>query len=142
MVSRLHERNQNGHKRQEIIIDCLAFANDLALFSEAIKETKEQITSLQEQPAKFGLKTSFETTHFITNIEQPPKHLNLGENKIIRVNKSKYLGERIETNISEKEAFTSRLNKFQLSSTRIHNLQKNMDLDQPQIHAIQHNFAT
>lgn len=102
-----------GCKRQNLDVDCLAFADDLAIFSDSLNTAVEQVFQLKIQAAKAGLQISFEKTKFLTNIKQAPRELTVGQDKIKRVDKFKYLGELITPNLSEKEAFTIRMNKME-----------------------------
>lgn len=102
-----------GHTNKKLVVDCLAFADDLAIFADTVDTAKKQINQLQAQATKAGLHISFEKTQFITNIKEAPRQLEVNGGRIKHVEKFKYLGEWIEPNLSEREAFTSRLNKIE-----------------------------
>lgn len=104
-----------GPKNKGIKVNCLAFADDMALLAETWEEAKEQILELQKQAAKIGLKISFEKTKMMTNITKTPKHFKVGEQKIEIVKEFKYLGEWISWNALEKKAMESRRNKVELA---------------------------
>ncbi|MGP1928033.1 MAG: hypothetical protein ACTS84_04245, partial [Arsenophonus sp. NC-LC2-MAG3] len=63
-------------------INCLSFADDIALVAETCDESKEQAHELQKQAAKISLRISFEKTKIMTNIKNPPKNFAVGEQKI------------------------------------------------------------
>ncbi|KAJ8890637.1 hypothetical protein PR048_010146 [Dryococelus australis] len=58
---------------------------------------------------------SFENTHSITNIKSAPKKLAVYQGKIKQAETFKYLGEWIEPNICEKEAFVSSIKKLEIA---------------------------
>ena len=58
-----------GYKKENITINCLAFADDLVLLSENIESAIIQVNTLKEIAVKTGLQISFEKTHFMTNIK-------------------------------------------------------------------------
>ena len=90
-----------GHKRDGLAIDCLAFADDLALLASSIEVAVMQLNILRHQAAKVGLQVSLEKTKYLTNISESPRKLQLEQGIIEKVNKFKYLGEWIESNLSE-----------------------------------------
>ena len=57
----------------------------------------------------------FEKMQFITNIKSEPRELMVNGGQITQVEKFKYLGEWIEPNIREKEAFVARINKMEMA---------------------------
>lgn len=104
-----------GCKSKNLSVDCLAFADDLAIFADSLDTAVKQINQLQSQAEKAGLQISFEKTEFITNIKPAPRQLEVNQGIIKRVDKFKYLGEWIEPNMSEKAAFASRMNKMEMA---------------------------
>ena len=59
-----------GIQKDNIHLNCIGFADDLALLANNIQETKRQIKSLQEIAQSIGLKISFEKTEIM--LTQPP----------------------------------------------------------------------
>ena len=104
-----------GWKKKNIKIKCLAYADDMALLSEILEETREQILELQKQAAKIGLNISFEKTKVMTNIKNPPANLRVHGEKIEIVKAFKYLGEWIDWNALETKTMELRKNKFELA---------------------------
>lgn len=102
-----------GYKKDELEIDCLAFADDLAILAESLEDAIEQINILKEIAEKSGLQISFEKTEYITNVNDAPKTMKTKYGKINRVTKFKYLGEIIEANASDKEGITARTRKME-----------------------------
>ena len=94
-------------------MDCFAFADDMALIAQDISDAQKQLELLQEQTAKIGLQISFEKTKFMTDIITSSDNIQIGNNKIFRVNEFKYLGEWITANCNEKKSIESRLQKME-----------------------------
>lgn len=104
-----------GHKRDGLTVDCLAFADDLALLSNSIEISVKQLNVLRQQAAKVGLQVSLEKTQYFTNISDSPCELYLAQGEIKKTNKFKYLGEWLEQDLSERTALSSRVNKLELA---------------------------
>lgn len=104
-----------GHKRDGLMVDCLAFADDLALLSDSIETSVKQLNILGQEAAKIGLQVSFEKTQYITNISESPHVLLLEQGRVKKTNKFKYLGEWLEPNLSEGTALSTRINKLELA---------------------------
>lgn len=104
-----------GCKRKNLKVNCIAFADDMALFAETMEEAQEQILELKKQAAKIGLHISFEKTKILTNIKHSRKYLKVEEQKIEIVKEFKYLGEWITWNAGESKAMESRKNKLELA---------------------------
>ncbi|KAI5746185.1 hypothetical protein M8J77_000906 [Diaphorina citri] len=102
-----------GVKKDDLEIDCLAFADDLAIFAENIGDAKKQIDILKEVAEKTGLQISFEKTEFISSNTKAPKEMKTKYGTINRVEKFKYLGEIIQANASDKEANIKRSAKME-----------------------------
>uniref|UniRef100_A0A8D8RIQ9 Craniofacial development protein 2 n=2 Tax=Cacopsylla melanoneura TaxID=428564 RepID=A0A8D8RIQ9_9HEMI len=100
-------------RRKDLEIDCLAFADDLAILSENINDAIEQINNLKEVAEKAGLQISFEKTEYIADVIQAPKQMKTKYGKINRVPKFKYLGEIIQPNGLDKEANKVRARKME-----------------------------
>lgn len=111
-------------------MNCLAFADDIALFAKSMVEATEQLNKLQTIAAKTGLKISFSKTEFITNIRDTPKFIKIGSQKIKKVPKFKYLGEWILPNNSESVAIESRCNKLEGAFQTCKMLYKSKSLSQ------------
>ena len=90
--------------RTDIKIDCLAFADDLAILARDIPTAQKQIEILKEIAEKVGLQVSFEKTEYMTCLKTAPKYMNTKYGKIKRVSQFKYLGEIIQDTGLEKEA--------------------------------------
>lgn len=98
---------------KEITVNCLAFADDLALLSSTLEEAIHQIEVLQEIAAKVGLQISFEKTEIMPTFKQELQALQLNNgNKIKIVKKFKYLGEIITWNLNEKLSIETRVTKL------------------------------
>ena len=102
-----------GRNPNKITIDCLAFADDMALITDSLENAQKQIKELQKQAAKVGLQISFEKTQFMTNISDAPQNLKIHTNTISKTNCFKYLGELITNNTKEKIAIESRIQKME-----------------------------
>ena len=109
--------NTNGvqlrRKPNKITIDCLAFADDMALITDSLENAQKQIIELQKQAIKIGLQISFEKTQFMTNISDAPQSLKIHNNTISKTNCFKYLGEWITSNAKEKIAIENRVHKME-----------------------------
>ncbi|XP_049828171.1 uncharacterized protein LOC126267232 [Schistocerca gregaria] len=101
--------------KQNPEIDSLAFADDLTIFSDSMEAAERQINEFNVQAHKTGLQISFQKNEVIMNINSPPRELAVGQGKIKRVEKFKYLGEWITATLSEKEVFISRMNKMKMA---------------------------
>ncbi|KAI5720012.1 hypothetical protein M8J77_000651 [Diaphorina citri] len=104
-----------GVKKDNLDIDCLAFADDLAIFADDITSAIKQIEILKEIAEKTGLQISFEKTEFITTIKRAPKQMKTKYGVINKVEKFKYLGEIIQANAMDKEANHKRVNKMEVA---------------------------
>ena len=104
-----------GHKRKGLVVDCLAFADDLALLASSVEIAVKQLNILKHQAAKVGLLLSLEKTKYLTNISDAPSELQLESGQIEKINKFKYLGEWLQPNLSEEAALTARINKLHLA---------------------------
>lgn len=94
-------------------LNCLAFADDLALLANNVEEAKVQIEQLENIAAKVGLQISFEKTEIMPTIEVETPVIQLNNNKQIKVvKKFKYLGEIITWNINEKASIEYRTTKL------------------------------
>ncbi|KAL1451182.1 hypothetical protein WDU94_003467 [Cyamophila willieti] len=100
-------------RRKDLEIDCLAFADDLAILSEDINDAIKQINNLKEVAEKAGLEISFEKTEYITDVDQAPKQMKTKYGKINRVPRFNYLGEIIQPNGLDKEANKVRARKME-----------------------------
>lgn len=92
-----------GYKKNNLPIDCLAFADDLAIVAESMEMAKRQIELLKEQTDKAGLQISFEKNKFWTNIAAASNKIKTEFGPVKRVNKFKYLGELIDQKGQEKK---------------------------------------
>lgn len=101
-----------GCKKDNINLNCLGFADDLALLANNIQETKQQIKSLHDIANKIGLKISFEKTEIM--LTQPPlaRKIQIENRDIKIVDKFRYLGEIITYNLSEKLTWQNRIHKL------------------------------
>lgn len=101
-----------GRKIDNINLNCLGFADDLALLANNFQETKQQIKSLQDLAQCIGLKISFEKTEVMST--QPPlaNKITVGNQDIKIVEKFKYLGEIITYNLNEKPSWQNRIDKL------------------------------
>lgn len=113
--NKIMDRIRLGYKRNNLTIDCLAFADDLGLFADSIEIATKQFELLKEIAEKVGLQISFTKTMFISNIKTAPKKMKTKYGDIQKTDKFKYLGELIEQNVSEKEAIKSRVHKMKLA---------------------------
>lgn len=98
--------------RSDIKVDCLAFADDLAILTRDVTTAQKQIEILKEVAEKVGLQISFEKTEYMTCNKQAPKFLNTKYGEIRRVSQFKYLGEIIQENGLEKAANKLRCQKI------------------------------
>lgn len=90
--------------RTKIEIDCLAFADDLAILTRDIHTAQKQIEILKEVAERVRLQISFDKTKYMTCIKQAPKVLKTKYGNIKRVCRFKYLGEIIQESGLEKSA--------------------------------------
>lgn len=98
---------------REIKVNCLAFADDLALLSNSLEETTHQIEVLRDIAAKIGLQISIEKTELMPTFKQELRYLQLNNgDKIKIVQKFKYLGEIITWNLDEKPSIENRITKL------------------------------
>lgn len=102
-----------GPKLKGIELDCLAFADDMALIAKDISDAQKQLELLQQEAAKVGLLISYEKTKFMTDIKIAPQELKIGNKKVSRTKEFKYLGEWITENCSEKKSIETRLQKME-----------------------------
>lgn len=102
-----------GRTPNKITVDCLAFADDMALITDSLDNAQEQVKELQKQAAKVGLQISFEKTQFMSNISGAPQNLKIHNNTISKTNCFKYLGEWITNNTKEKIAIETRIHKME-----------------------------
>lgn len=98
--------------RTNIKVDCLAFADDLAILARDTTTALKQIEILKEVAEKVGLQISFEKTEYMSNVKSAPKSLNTKYGKIKRVHQFKYLGEIIHESGLEKFANDARCQKM------------------------------
>lgn len=100
-----------GRNRDNLEVNCLAFADDLALLGPDEATAVAQIETLKECAERIGLQVSFEKTQFMASRPQPQKlHTRYGI--INRVPYFKYLGETIGPTGDEKQAQEVRLQKI------------------------------
>lgn len=59
----------------KLTINCLAFANDLAIYSDSIETAAREISQLKTQLPKAGLQIAFKKTQLVTNMKPSPKEL-------------------------------------------------------------------
>lgn len=104
-----------GRKKDNLEIDCLAFADDLAILAENAEDARRQINGLKEIAEMAGLQISYEKTEYMTNRKDAQRHITTKYGKIKRVNKFKYLGELILPNALDKEAILARARKMELA---------------------------
>ena len=104
-----------GCKKKNLKINCIAFADDMALMAETMDEAKEQIIELEKHAAKIGLHISFEKTKIMINNRHPCKYLKVQDQKIEIVKEFKYLGEWISWNAKEDKTFESRKNRLEMA---------------------------
>lgn len=104
-----------GAKCKGIVVDCLAFADDIAILSNDIETARVQIELLKEIAEQTGLQISFEKTEVMTNIKEAPPKLWTKYGEINRVDKFKYLGEVIMKNGLDKEALRERIRKLEIA---------------------------
>lgn len=101
--------------RTNIKIDCLAFADDLAILTHDIAAAQKQIELLKEIAEKVGLQISFEKTKYMTCDKSGTPFLKTKYGKIQRVSHFKYLGETIMENGLEKIANKIRCQKMEIA---------------------------
>lgn len=99
--------------RGKLKIDCLAYADDLAILTRDTITAQKQIELLKEIAENIGLQISFEKTKYITCNKQAPKCMETKYGKIKRVSQFKYLGEIIQENGIETIANKSRCQKME-----------------------------
>jgi len=104
-----------GRKKDNLEIDCLAFADDLAILAENMEDAKRQLNILKETAEKAGLQISYEKTEYMTNRKDASKHITTKYGKIKGVNKFKYLGELIQPNALDKGAILTRARKMEVA---------------------------
>lgn len=104
-----------GRIRSGISIDCLAFADDLALFAQTPESATAQINFLQDAAAKVGLQISYSKTKFISLDKQAPQTLHTAYGDVHKVDHFKYLGEWISPSHSEKKAMETRIQKLNIA---------------------------
>lgn len=98
---------------RNIRLNCLAFADDLALLANNMEEAKRQIEELEIIAAKVGLQISFEKTEMMPTFKTEETVAQMKNNKQIKiVKKFKYLGEIITWNSNEKASIESRTTKL------------------------------
>ncbi|KAI5714466.1 hypothetical protein M8J77_000221 [Diaphorina citri] len=102
-----------GRKRDNLEVDCLAFADDLAILAENLEDATKQINILKETAEKARLQISFEKTEYLTNVREAPNHMHTKYGQIKKVPKFKYLGEIIEPNALDKEGNKARMRKME-----------------------------
>lgn len=94
-------------------MNCLAFADDLALLANDMEEAKLQIEELDNIARKVGLQISYEKTEIMPTFPVTAPTITLANTKQIKiVNKFKYLGEIITWNSNEKSSIESRTFKL------------------------------
>lgn len=71
--------------RTKIEIDCLAFADDLAILTRDIHTAQKQIEILKEVAERVRLQISFDKTEYMTCIKEAPKVLKTKYGNIKRV---------------------------------------------------------
>ena len=102
-------------RKDKIHLDCLAFADDLAILSNNRQEAIQSIEKLHEIAAKCGLQISFEKTQFMegtkSRFDNQPLITKYGT--ISQVDKFKYLGEIIQPAGINQEANRERTGKLQ-----------------------------
>ena len=101
-----------GTKKESINLNCLGFADDLALLANNIQEAKNQIISLQNIAKKIGLQISFEKTEIMVTNPLVLNYIMINNRKMKIVKQFKYLGEVITYNLDEKRAWQERTNKM------------------------------
>lgn len=111
-----------GYKKDGLRIDCLAFADDLALLSHGPETAIAQIEILQECASKIGLQISFTKTQFISSNKFSPSTLATKYGNVSKVPYFKYLGERISTSARENPALESRISKMENAFQKTKNL--------------------
>lgn len=94
-------------------IKCLAFADDLAIFTENHKDTIHAIEKLQEIAQKTGLQISYEKTKYMERKPSNNKHIKTKYGTIERVPHFKYLGEIIQPSGLDLTANLERIKKLQ-----------------------------
>lgn len=100
-------------RSKDLEIDCLAFADDLAILSDNLDDAIKQINNLKEIAEKSGLQISFEKTEYITSVNTAPTYMETKYGKIKKVLKFKYLGEINQPNGLDKEANKTRIRKLE-----------------------------
>ena len=101
--------------RGKLEIDCLAFADDLAILTHDVPTAQKQIEILQETAQRVGLQISFEKTEYITCNKEAPSYMKTKFGKIRRVPHFKYLGEIIQENGIETKANENRCQKLEIA---------------------------
>jgi Reverse transcriptase (RNA-dependent DNA polymerase). len=101
-----------GSLKNDISLNCLGFADDLALLANNIQESRKQVKSLQHLSQKIGLNISFEKTEIMLTHPPLANKITVGKHEIKIVNKFKYLGEIITYNLNEKPAWQNRIKKL------------------------------
>ncbi|KAJ8873941.1 hypothetical protein PR048_024779 [Dryococelus australis] len=66
-----------GHKKEGLVVDCLAFANNTALIAKSLEVATLQVNCLRRQAAKVGLQMSLEKTQFFTHIKEANREMSL-----------------------------------------------------------------
>ncbi|KAK7792046.1 hypothetical protein R5R35_001680 [Gryllus longicercus] len=64
-----------GRKKDNLEIDCIAFADDLAVLAENMEDARRQINILKETAEKAGLQISYEKTEYLTNRKDAPRQI-------------------------------------------------------------------
>ena len=99
--------------RGKLAIDCLAFADDLAILTCDVSKAQKQIELLKESVEEVGFQISFEKTEYMTCNKQAPKLMETKYGKVKRVPQFKYLGETIQENGMETKANEIRCQKME-----------------------------
>jgi len=102
-----------GAACKNLTIDCLAFADDLALLSHDPITAATQIQTLQECASKFGLQISYSKTQFISSSKTAPDALSTSYGQVRRTNHFKYLGEWVSPSVIETTALNARIQKLE-----------------------------
>lgn len=107
---------------KDINVNCLGFADDLALLSNSIEETRAQLEKMEKYAGKVGLKISYEKTKIMVRDPICINKFKINNQEVEIVNSFKYLGEVITHNIKEKKNWKERKNKLIRSAKTTRNI--------------------
>lgn len=106
---------QLGRRKGNLVVECLAFADDIAIIAQNTEEARVMIEKLQEIAGKTGLQISYEKTEYMENKHKKEKYMKTKYGNIKRVDKFKYLGEWIQPNGLDETSNIERVKKLERS---------------------------